>query len=292
MRTLHNAGWLSLLPSNPSPTKRTVESIKDPIYRFVFESTYCCFDHGIDYSSWLKYKPPISCSQVAWVPDLLSRVKQLSNISKALGGAGAKMLKSITLCMAAAGKTVHSFVLSKYFSLLPLVSEIKDQSGGIKVVRDPFLLCLCGDIESNPGPSQQFFNPVKTSKFLSSYPDIQPEEILTEYTTFIRNLNPNLIVSEKTEVIKKVQFELGIDCIMANLSKLNFNKILSIGTGHEIIEHLGIYWGKSLKFLCPPVTECLLCSKPLTKNNPPTQIVFHTVPGPQTSSQSIYSCRA
>merc|ERR1712073_278746 len=36
MRTLHSSssGWLSLLPASLTPLKRTVENIKDPLYRF------------------------------------------------------------------------------------------------------------------------------------------------------------------------------------------------------------------------------------------------------------------
>ena len=137
----------------------------------------------------------------------------------------------------------------------------------------------------------QFFDPLKTSKFLSSYPTIKPEEIFSEFTTFLRNLNPNLILSETNDIITKVKSELGIDTILANISKLNVEKLLHISKGHQLLEHLGIFLGKSLKFLCPPVTVCILCEKQLTKNNQPTQVVVHTVNGPQMYTKYIYRCR-
>ena len=39
MRTLHSSssGWLSLLPASLTPLKRTVENIKDPLYRYLFK---------------------------------------------------------------------------------------------------------------------------------------------------------------------------------------------------------------------------------------------------------------
>ena len=137
-----------MLPITLSPLKRTVENIKDPLYRFVFNICITCFNtisrfferevnfgvkllqsvrqdledvvaitssgkkqtnhhraliamltKGMIPSSWLRYKVPTSCSVAAWVADLSSRVKQLSNVNKAVGGGGASQLKSITVWM-------------------------------------------------------------------------------------------------------------------------------------------------------------------------------------------------
>ena len=135
---------------------------------------------------------------------------------------------------------------------------------------------------------RQFYDPVKTSTFMSSYPQILPEEVFVEYTDFLRNLNPNLINSEKSDLVKKVKNELGIDCIQANMIKLDFTNIMHNGRGYRLLDRLGIFWGKSLNFLCPPVTECILCSKKLTKNNASSQVVIHSTDGPRMYSKYIY----
>lgn len=135
MRTLHtsSSGWLALLPTTLSPLKRTVENIKDPLYRF-FErevnfgvkllqsvrqdledvvaitmsgkkqtnhhrALIAMLTKGMIPSSRVRYKVPTSCSVAAWVTDFSSRVKQLSDVSRAVGGGGASQLKSITLWM-------------------------------------------------------------------------------------------------------------------------------------------------------------------------------------------------
>jgi len=135
MRTLHTSSseWLSLLPSTLNPLKRTVENIKDPLYRF-FErevnfgvkllqsvrqdledvvaitssgkkqtnhhrALIAMLTKGMIPNSWMGYKVPTSCSVAAWMTDFSSRVKQLSDVSKAVGGGSASQLKSISVWM-------------------------------------------------------------------------------------------------------------------------------------------------------------------------------------------------
>merc|ERR1711970_253925 len=135
MRTLHTSSseWLALLPTTLSPLKRTVENIKDPLYRF-FErevnfgvkllqsvrqdledvvaitssgkkqtnhhrALIAMLTKGMIPKSWMGYKVPTSCSVAAWMTDFSSRVKQLSDVSKAVGGGSASQLKSISVWM-------------------------------------------------------------------------------------------------------------------------------------------------------------------------------------------------
>merc|ERR1711915_462095 len=135
MKTLHTSSseWLAMLPTALSPLKRTVENIKDPLYRF-FErevnfgvkllmsvrqdledvvaitssgrkqtnhhrSLIAMLTKGMIPNSWMGYKVPASCSVAAWVADFSNRVKQLSDVSKAVGGGSASQLKSITVWM-------------------------------------------------------------------------------------------------------------------------------------------------------------------------------------------------
>jgi len=135
MRTLHSSSsnWLSLLPTSLTPLKRTVENIKDPLYRF-FErevnfgvkllqtvrqdledvvaitssgkkqtnhhrSLIATLTKGMIPVSWLRYKVPTSCSVAAWVTDFSNRVKQLAAVSKAVSSAGASQLKCFNVWM-------------------------------------------------------------------------------------------------------------------------------------------------------------------------------------------------
>lgn len=123
--------WLSNLPKSLSPLKRTVENIKDPLYRF-FEREVnlgCKIltkvrvdlqdiwmicrgekkqtnDHrmlisdltrGIIPKSWVLYKIPYNTTVTQWINDFCLRVKQLDEISKSVANAGASSLRSSTI---------------------------------------------------------------------------------------------------------------------------------------------------------------------------------------------------
>ena len=135
MRTMeaNTSGWLRLLPPSITPLKRTVENIKDPLYRFferevnfglkllqavrldledvaaIIQSGKKQTNHhraliqqlnkGIIPKSWLRYKVPTSCSVAAWVTDFAQRVKQLTKVSTAVQGNSAAALKTVTVWM-------------------------------------------------------------------------------------------------------------------------------------------------------------------------------------------------
>lgn len=123
----------------------------------------------------------------------------------------------------------------------------------------------------------QYFNPSKISNFLAPFQNISPEEVFSEYTTWLRHLDPNLLQSEKTAIIRTVKSELGIQVIENNVSKLRPEKLLHIGKGSNLMDMLGIYLGKSTHYICPPVTMCIFCEKRLTKNNNPSQEGCHKI---------------
>jgi len=133
MRTMHSsaASWLELLPSTLSPLKRTIENIKDPLYRFMerevnsglkllavvrtdlqdvvaitssgkkqtnhHRALVQSLTKGIIPKNWLQYKVPPNTSVMAWVTDFSARVKQLGEVSRVVGGGGAAALKSLTV---------------------------------------------------------------------------------------------------------------------------------------------------------------------------------------------------
>ncbi|XP_055310948.1 dynein heavy chain, cytoplasmic isoform X4 [Sitodiplosis mosellana] len=129
MKTLHNSAsaWLDLLPKSLPTLKRTVENIKDPLYRYferevtsgakllitvisdMQDVVLICqgekkqTNHhrtmlselvkGIIPSGWRKYTVPAGCTVIQWVTDFSNRIKQLQKVSELVSQAGAKELQ-------------------------------------------------------------------------------------------------------------------------------------------------------------------------------------------------------
>ncbi|XP_061897473.1 cytoplasmic dynein 1 heavy chain 1 isoform X1 [Entelurus aequoreus] len=135
MRTLHGTAcnWLQLMPQTVNPLKRTVENIKDPLFRFferevkmggkmlqevrqdLSDVVQVCqgkkkqtndlrtlisdLVKGILPRSWCRYTVPVSMTVIQWVADFSERIKQLQQISQGAASGGAKELKSIHVCL-------------------------------------------------------------------------------------------------------------------------------------------------------------------------------------------------
>lgn len=135
MRTLHTtaSNWLHLIPQTLSHLKRTVENIKDPLFRFferevkmgakllqdvrqdLADVVQVCEGRkkqtnylrtlinelvkGILPRSWSHYTVPAGMTVIQWVSDFSDRVKQLQDISLAAASGGAKELKNIHVCL-------------------------------------------------------------------------------------------------------------------------------------------------------------------------------------------------
>jgi hypothetical protein len=110
------------------------------------------------------------------------------------------------------------------------------------------------------------------------------------YVNFLRTF-PDLLDSEKTKLLKLVKDELGIDNIVKEIKTCDFDRLVDTHQSSYLIEHLSTKLGFSLKILCPPVKSCILCENTLTLNNKATQVIVHTVTGPQLYSKYIYRCR-
>ncbi|KAL6478123.1 hypothetical protein MHYP_G00139580 [Metynnis hypsauchen] len=131
MRTLHTTAcnWLQLIPLSVNPLKRTVENIKDPLFRFferevkmgarmlqdvrqdltdvvqvcegkkkqtnVLRTLINDLVKGILPRSWCRYTVPASMTVIQWVADFSERIKQLQQISQGAASGGAKELKNI-----------------------------------------------------------------------------------------------------------------------------------------------------------------------------------------------------
>ncbi|OCT64951.1 cytoplasmic dynein 1 heavy chain 1 isoform X1 [Xenopus laevis] len=131
MRTLHTTAcnWLHVIPQALSHLKRTVENIKDPLFRFferevkmgakllhdvrqdLTDVVQVCegkkkqtnylrtlineLVKGILPRSWSRFTVPAGMTVIQWVADFSDRIKQLQNISQAAANSGAKELKNI-----------------------------------------------------------------------------------------------------------------------------------------------------------------------------------------------------
>lgn len=129
MKTLHNSAvtWMKLLPKSLQTLKRTVENIKDPLYRY-FEREVNCGSkllqdvihdlndvvlicqgekkqtnyhrvmlselvRGIIPANWRRYTVPRGCTVIQWITDFSQRVKQLQQVSQLVSTSGAKELQ-------------------------------------------------------------------------------------------------------------------------------------------------------------------------------------------------------
>ncbi|XP_044006814.1 dynein heavy chain, cytoplasmic isoform X3 [Aphidius gifuensis] len=130
MRVLHNSAstWLQLLPKNLQILKRTVENIKDPLYRYferevnsgakllqdvihdLEDVVLICQGEkkqtnyhrtmlselvkGILPGGWRRYTVPRGCTVIQWITDFSQRVMQLQEVSRLVSQGGAKEIKS------------------------------------------------------------------------------------------------------------------------------------------------------------------------------------------------------
>ncbi|XP_069493861.1 cytoplasmic dynein 1 heavy chain 1 [Ambystoma mexicanum] len=135
MRTLHSTAcnWLQVIPQSLNHLKRTVDNIKDPLFRFferevkmgakllqdvrqdLADVVQVCegkkkqtnylrtlineLVKGILPKSWSLYTVPVGLTVILWVADFSDRIKQLQTISQAAASGGAKELKNIHVCL-------------------------------------------------------------------------------------------------------------------------------------------------------------------------------------------------
>ncbi|XP_077296363.1 dynein heavy chain, cytoplasmic isoform X2 [Arctopsyche grandis] len=133
MKTLHQSAtiWLDLLPKNLPTLKRTVENIKDPLYRFfereVASGSMLLADvvrdlqhvvlicqaemkqtntsramvadlvRGLLPSTWRRYTVAPACTVIQWITDFAQRVKQLQQVSELVASKGAKELQDLPI---------------------------------------------------------------------------------------------------------------------------------------------------------------------------------------------------
>ena len=106
-----------------------------------------------------------------------------------------------------------------------------------------------------------------------------------EFLKFKKNC-PKLLPSVHKDLVQLVRQELLIKNVDVDEDQFN-------PAGSEpLLPALGNKLGLSLeRILAPPVITCLMCSKELTKHNPPAQVSLITIDGPSLASKYSWRCR-
>jgi hypothetical protein len=123
---------------------------------------------------------------------------------------------------------------------------------------------------------------------INSDPFVSNEEILSEYSQFLRNL-PILPDLEQQKLINMVKDEWDIDKIIK--STVDPEILLHLKNGNNLTDRLSAKLGQSIRVIAPPVKTCLLCKENLSISNYPTQIVVFTLTGPRMYSKYILKCQ-
>ena len=125
-----------------------------------------------------------------------------------------------------------------------------------------------------------------------------PEEILSkalqsssqqdknyEFLKFKKNC-PKLLPLVHAELVQKVRKELQVQNVDIDEEQL------SPAGCEPLLPAVGNKLGQSVeRILAPPVTNCLLCSKQLSKHNSPLQVSLLTNDGPTLASKFSWRCR-
>lgn len=110
-----------------------------------------------------------------------------------------------------------------------------------------------------------------------------PADIFGEYCWFKKNLPKNLLKRDREELVKKVKGHMRIGEVKKALVETSLDEdedITILGKRFPILDALSCKIGISLQnVLAPPVQNCLLCGKLLTRNNKPSMAALHTLSG-------------
>ena len=120
-----------------------------------------------------------------------------------------------------------------------------------------------------------------------------PCDVFGEYLFFLKKL-PKLLNNAEQELIHQVRENLKIDEVKRNLSQPSSGEKVNLkGEQYPLLDALSFKLGLCLRnILAPPTQTCLLCEKPLQRNNKPVMVPFHTLAGPELASKFSWECRS
>ena len=120
-----------------------------------------------------------------------------------------------------------------------------------------------------------------------------PCDVYFEYLYFLKRL-PKLLTNVEVELVEKVKSELNINEVKRRISEqVNRDEVNLKGDAYPILDALSFKLGLPLRnILAPPCQDCLLCEKPLIRNNKPTVVPLHTLNGPELASKYSWERRS
>ena len=108
----------------------------------------------------------------------------------------------------------------------------------------------------------------------------KPFNRLGEFYEFENNLPKKMHPKDREELVSKVADYLQVDSARLELAANPHPSDQLHGMQNPLLDSLSCKLGVSLRHvLTPPVVDCLLCNKPLTRNNKPTHAALHTLSG-------------
>ena len=120
----------------------------------------------------------------------------------------------------------------------------------------------------------------------------KPSNRLGEFYVFENNLPKRMHRKDREELVKKVEENLQVESARLEIAANPHPSEELHGMQHPLLDSLSCKLDVSLcHVLVPPVVDCLLCNKPLTRNNKPSHAALHTLSGKhfrQTSKQILH----
>ena len=124
--------------------------------------------------------------------------------------------------------------------------------------------------------------------FESLLSQLSDAEVQFQYVKFLKSLPQGMLPTKRCHLIRIVSNALKIPGRKADLSFEAVND-----KGDQLLDLLGIELGYSVRVLCPPVSECILCDKRLAnRTGSPVQVVMHDTTGPSMFTKYSYRCNA
>ena len=144
--------------------------------------------------------------------------------------------------------------------------------------KNPKKIKICIDLTAKPETAEDYLNKVLGTS--------SKQDRLFEFLKFRKNC-PKLLPEVHLELDQLVQQGLQVENVDFRVPQLN-------PPGSEpLLPALGNKLGQSLvRILAPPVTECLLCDRLLTKHHPPVQVSLLGLKGPCLASKYAWRCRS
>ena len=164
--------------------------------------------------------------------------------------------------------------------LSKLVEDQKRPNEEKSPPRNPKKIRICLDLTSPTAKKEtaaEYFDKVLGASSL--------QDRFFEFQKFKKNC-PKLLTTVQLDLVELVKKELKVEPVGVDVEHLN-------PAGSEpLLPALGNKLGLSVdRILAPPVTSCLLCSKQLTKHNPPVQVSLLSLLGPSLASKYTWRCR-